>query len=175
MADAAARKYIHARIAAPPSGGERRKLFVILARKVSANLEQLRPHHVVVIAQPLFGGRLCRVLPVALRKFSVNFLETLGIALELPKQLTARGAAAGGAMLGGDFACVNLELLEGQRRAWPWRSSSASEPDELRSCWMSEGLHYRLALHACTAMHGLNLMVPEFKSRLYGSSRTEQK
>ncbi len=92
--DEIAREYVDAGIAAPSPADERRQLFVVPSWKVSANLEQLRPNDIVVVAEPFFGGRLRRFGEPLLGQLLVNLLEARGVPLEAGQELAPRTTAS---------------------------------------------------------------------------------
>ena len=64
---------VHARVTPPASGRQRRKLFVILPWKVTANLQHLRAHHIVVVAQPFLRGGFGVLTRIPSRTVSCRF------------------------------------------------------------------------------------------------------
>ena len=117
VCDEVAREHVDAGITAPAAGHERRKLFVVSPRQVSANLEELRANDVVIVAQPFFGGGLRRFGESLFRELSVDLLELRGIPLEASQQLAPRPAAGSCYMLRRQLTRVRFELIERQRRA----------------------------------------------------------
>ena len=123
--DEIAREYVDARIAAPAPADQRRQLFVVPSRKVSANFEQLRANDVVVVAQPLFGGRLGRLGEPLLGQLLVNLLEAGGVPLEPSQQFAPRTTASRRRMLCRELHARGLRADRAASGARPPSKSSS--------------------------------------------------
>ena len=73
--DEIAGEYIHPRIAPPAAGRQRWQLFVILARQIAADFEQLDADDVVVVAQPFLRRGVGGARGALLRQAPVNLLQ----------------------------------------------------------------------------------------------------
>ena len=114
--DEIARQDVHPRIPPPAAGRQRGQLFVVLARQVAPDLQHLRAHHVVVVAEPLLRRRLGGLREALFRQLLVGLFQPLRVALQAAEELFARAFVSRHAVIRRQGARMRLELLEGKGR-----------------------------------------------------------